>query len=265
MASVGVGVLGAVLCLPPHVETLRGFLCMAVCTAEQSLFTGEMISDGLRWDRCTAPSPGCCPHWAPMEKGFLRWLHAGGTTYFLGPFVPCVMDQIHQGSTRSAFRQSFQTVSTPCKAREICHVICCVNASNNHMFPWHVQVPDLARANFLLAGSLGLYHGSARTGTDQCLSNASDAHCPCLGLLPVVQVTSSTRAWFPTAMVGRLEEESRVTAGETQWWEGEWLNLKHLGSPGHMLQLAKGYQGFCSLVFGRAVVSSLPSADHRGL
>jgi len=42
-------------------------------------------------------------------------------------------------------------------------------------------VPDLARANFLLAGSFGLYHGSARTGMDQCLSSTSDAACPCLG------------------------------------------------------------------------------------
>lgn len=56
---------------------------------------------------------------------------------------------------------------------------------------------------------------------DQCLSNVSDANCPRLGPLPVVQVIPSTHVWFPTAVVGRLEEGSRVTAGETQRWEEE--------------------------------------------
>lgn len=43
-----------------------------------------------------------------------------------------------------------------------------------------MQVPDLARANFLLAGSLGLCHGSARAGMDWCLSNVNDGNCPLL-------------------------------------------------------------------------------------
>lgn len=45
LASVGVGALGAMLCLPPHVETLRGFLCMAVyCRAKLVHWR-----DGLQW------------------------------------------------------------------------------------------------------------------------------------------------------------------------------------------------------------------------
>lgn len=69
LASVGVGALGAVSCLPPHVEALRGFLWMVVRIAEQSLFTGETVSSGLRWDGRTAPSPGCRPTQLPWRKG----------------------------------------------------------------------------------------------------------------------------------------------------------------------------------------------------
>lgn len=75
------------------------------------------------------------------------------------------------------------------------------------MFPWQVQVPDTAQANFLLAGPLRVYHGTARTGMDPCLSSASDADCPCWGPLPVAQVTPSTQSGVLTAMVGWLEEE----------------------------------------------------------
>lgn len=44
--SSGMGALGAVLCLPPHEEALRGFVCVTVWSAEQSSFTGELTEVG---------------------------------------------------------------------------------------------------------------------------------------------------------------------------------------------------------------------------
>lgn len=91
----------------------------------------------------------------------------------------------------------------PYKAGEICHIILCVSASNSHMFPWQVQVPDTAQANFLLAGSLRVHHGTARTGMDPCPSSARDSDCPCWGPLPVLR-------WHPAPSLGSWQ----------RWWDG---------------------------------------------
>lgn len=46
LASVGLGALGAVLCLPPHEQAWRGFVCVTVWIAEQSWFTGQWTEVG---------------------------------------------------------------------------------------------------------------------------------------------------------------------------------------------------------------------------
>lgn len=61
LAVESLGVLGAVLRLPPHVETLMVLLCMEVCVGEQNLFTGEKVSNGLRWDKCMLRLLGAFP------------------------------------------------------------------------------------------------------------------------------------------------------------------------------------------------------------
>lgn len=69
-----------------------------------------------------------------------------------------------------------------------------------------MQAPDLAWATFLLAGWLSLYHESARTGRDPCLSNARDAEHPHWGLLPLIQVALPV---LPISSGGKDEREEQ--------------------------------------------------------
>lgn len=204
LAPVGLGALGAQLCLPPREEALRGFVRPSGLQSK----TGS-VEDGQRWDGCRCPCPG-------VWKGFQRWLQVGDTFCALS-WGPDPSGQ-HWELLSAELPDS---VSTPYKAGEICHIILCVSARNSHMFPWQVQVPDTAQANFLLAGSLRVHHGTARTGMDPCLSSATGADCPCWGPLPVPQVTPSTQPGVLTAGLGWLEEERG------------WLQVKCKGGRGN--------------------------------
>lgn len=203
-------------------------------------------------------------HWALMEKGFLRWLHTGGTTHFLAPLVPSLMDRIHQGGIGNSFKQSFQTLSQ-CLAKLEKSVVLSTM--------WVPVTTTCSHDTY----TCQTWHGLIFFWQDHsvCITAAPGQEWISVWVMWVMQTVfawgcgsgDSQHKWFLRVMVGKLEEESGVAAGETQWWEGEWLNSKHLGSPEHKLQLvlAKGCQGFCSPAFGRAVVSSLPSTDRRGL
>lgn len=155
------------------------------------------------------------------------------------------------GSIRVAFEapqaELPDFVLTPWKPGAICRIIRCVNASNAHTFPWCVQVPDLARASFLLAGWFSLKDSSARAGSNQGVSNARDVKHPCWGPLPVAQVTPSTRTWFPSAMVGRLEEGSGAIAAE--WWNAVvWRRTAALEASWQLR--AHGTAGACERISG---------------
>lgn len=259
LASVGVGALGAVLSLPPHLELERFPL-------QGSLYCRTKLvhwRNGLQWTEVGWVHGSVSwvqSHWAPMEKGFLKWLHAGGTTYFLAPFMPFLMDRIHQGGTGSSFQQSFQTLSQHLAKLKKCVILSAV---------WMPVTTTCSHDTY----KCQTWHGLIFFWQD---------HSVCIMAVPgqewisvwVMWVMQTVLAWgcasgdsqhprFPIMMVGRLEEESRwnTMVGRRM------MNLKHLGSPGHTLQLvlAKGCQGFCSPVFGRAVVSSLPNTDRRGL
>lgn len=92
LAPVGLGALGAQLCLPPREEALRGFVCVTVWIAEQNWFSGGWTLVGwVQVSMCGKVSRGGCRL---------------GT-----PFTPCLGDLIHQGSTGSSSQQSFQTQS----------------------------------------------------------------------------------------------------------------------------------------------------------
>lgn len=81
------------LCLPPHEQAWRGFVCVTVWIAEQSWFTGQWTEVG--WVQVSV-SWVCGERFPEVAAG---WGH------FL-----CLKDLIHQGSTGSCLQQSFQTL-----------------------------------------------------------------------------------------------------------------------------------------------------------
>lgn len=212
------------------------------------------LDNGLRWDGCRSLCPGC------VEKGFQRWLQIGGTFCALRTW-----------SLRAALGAVFSRASRLClyalqSWRNLSYYLLCECQEQPH-------VP--------MTGT-GARHGTGQFSSGRITQTVSwqsqdrngslSGKCQwcrlsLLGTCACGSGDTQHPVWGPDSDAGMAGRGERVTTGEMQWWEGEWLNLKHLGSPGHRLQLvlAKGCQGFCSPAFGRAVVSSLPSTDHRGL
>lgn len=146
-----------------------------------------------------------CEHWWVMLvsrrwRNGLGWMDGGGigvrgckpwAPIWVAPEAPCSeSSRLCLNSLKNKRNLSYYLLCE-CQLTPTCSHDACRRQT------WH---------GLLLAGWLSLYHGSARTGRDPCLSNARDAEHPLWGPLLLIQVALPV---VPISNGGKDEREEQ--------------------------------------------------------